>query len=135
MTNLLVRKAERSNTWLLLLIADQSTNIRFSPDQAALRTEHHPAIHRDNRSQLRPDVSWWLEGVSDLSDPATTSPDELQDQCKARLLTVANSISGNPVRADSGLSRWRAGTDVSGKRKFRGVYGWQDDGPRRGRER
>ena len=27
MTNLLVRKAERSNTWLLLLIADQSTNM------------------------------------------------------------------------------------------------------------
>ena len=26
-------------------------------------------------------------------------------------------------------SRRRAGTDVSGKREFRGVYGWQDDGP------
>ena len=26
-------------------------------------------------------------------------------------------------------SRRRAGTDVSGKREVRGVYGWQDDGP------
>jgi hypothetical protein len=66
--------------------------------------------------------------VSDLGDPATTSPDELQDQCKARLLTVANSISCNPVRADSGLSRWRAGTDVSGKREFRGVDGMMAPG-------